>query len=110
MGLAILSVLSPQEITVAIVKKDTKAITKAPGVGPKVAERIILELKNKVNDIDVIPEEYGNFDTTDTENEAVLALVSLGYSQVEAKKAVGLVSGDLGVEGIIKEALKKLMR
>ncbi len=109
-GLAILSVLTPQEITVAIVKKDTKAITKAPGVGPKVAERIILELKNKVNDMEIIPEEYGNFDTTDTENEAVLALVSLGYSQAEAKKAVGLVSGNLSVEEIIKEALKKLMR
>lgn len=109
-GIAVLSSLTPSEISVAILKKDTKAITKSPGVGPKVAERIILELKNKVNDIDVIPEEYGTFDTTDTENEAVLALVSLGYSQVEAKKAVGLVSGDLGVEEIIKEALKKLMR
>ena len=109
-GLAILSVLTPQDIVVAIMKKDIKAITKAPGVGPKVAERIILELKNKIKDIDAIPEEYGNFDNSDTENEAVLALVSLGYSQAEAKKAVGLVSGDLGVEEIIKEALKKLMR
>lgn len=109
-GLAILSVLTPQDIVVAIMKKDIKAITKAPGVGPKVAERIILELKNKIKDIDAIPEEYGNFDNSDTENEAVLALVSLGYSQAEAKKAVGLVGGDLGVEEIIKEALKKLMR
>ena len=109
-GLAILSVLSPQEITVAIVKKDTKAITKAPGVGPKVAERIILELKNKINDIDIIPDEYTEFVETDTENEAVLALVSLGYSQTEAKKAVGVIGGNLGVEDIIKEALKKLMR
>lgn len=109
-GIAVLSSLTPSEISVAILKKDTKAFKKVPGVGPKVAERIILELKNKINDIDVIPEEYTSFVANDTENEAVLALVSLGYSQAEAKKAVGVVGGNLGVEDIIKEALKKLMR
>ena len=109
-ALAILSVATPPELALAIIQKNVKVITKAAGVGPKLAERVILELKNKIKNIDALPEEFAEAVVSDSGSEAVEALVALGYSEQEAKKAIGLLDGSLSVEETIKEALKKLMK
>ncbi len=110
-ALAILSVATPQALCSAIITKDIKIITKAAGVGPKLAERIILELKNKIKNMDALPDEFAeDIGVSDNAEEAVMALIALGYSQQEAKKAVGLGDKDLSVEEIVKKALLKLMK
>lgn len=109
-ALSILSVAKPSDIILAIMQKNIKIITKASGVGPKLAERVILELKNKIKNIDVIPEQYSGVEINDNSSEAVSALMVLGYSEQEAKKAVSSVGGDASLEDIVRESLKMLMK
>ncbi len=108
-GLGILSAISPSEFALAVVSGNVKEITKAPGVGPKVAQRIMLELKDKLKNAEIsqMPEGYGAF--SDDTDEAVSALMVLGYSRAEAKSALSKVD-EKGVEDSIKAALKLLMR
>ena len=109
-GLGILSSVSPSEFALSVVTGNVKAITKAQGVGPKMAQRIILELKDKLKSADVseMPEDYEAF--SDDTDEAVSALMVLGYSRSEAQKAISKAGTDGGVEQTIKQALKLLMR
>lgn len=106
-ALAILSVAEPQKIAAAVVCNDIKMITKASGVGPKLAQRVILELKDKLNAEDLELNEFEESIETvsDSKNEAVSALVSLGYSVNDAKNMVSKIAADLSVEEIIKKAL-----
>lgn len=114
-GIAILSELSPQKLILAIASSDTKAITRANGVGAKIAQRIILELKDKVTK-SMSAAEGGSaaslFDESkvndSTLSEAIAALVALGYSQSEAAQAVSGQDLSKPVDEIIKNALKKL--
>ncbi|MBR4030457.1 MAG: Holliday junction branch migration protein RuvA [Clostridia bacterium] len=107
-GLAIMSVFNPDSFIYAIINGDVKAIAKAQGVGPKLAQRIILELKDKFKGY-AVSEDREVFATVTSEtNEAVEALTSLGYTVNEATKAVTGLEGS--VEQIVGEALKKLMR
>lgn len=109
-GLSILSILTPSDIVSAIIMGDSKAFSKAPGIGGKTAQRIILELKNKVSDSDILPTDNGDdFLSIDSSNQAVAALMSLGYSSTDAKRAVISVEGAKSVEETIKLALKNLM-
>ena len=109
-ALSIMSVASVERLALAIVTGDTKTITKAAGVGPKVAQRVILELKDKIKTHDAIDSSsIQDIDTGDIKTEAVSALVVLGYSQQEANNAVSKSNGE-NVEDLVKEALKKLMR
>ena len=114
-AIAILSVNTPSKIAVSIVTGDVKAITKAQGIGPKIAQRVVLELKDKVgNDFltsGVEIEEVDVFnDDSNAKSEAISALVVLGYSANEAKKAVSKVDASINdVEEIIKASLKNLM-
>ena len=111
-AIAILSELSPNSLRVAISQSDTKTITRAQGVGPKMAQRIVLELKDKVGV--AIPDEDDNGvsvssgSSSDSKNEAVSALVALGYSQSEAQKAISNCDLTKDTEQIIKDALKYL--
>lgn len=109
-GTTILSSVNPQSFVVAVATGDAKAITKAQGVGPKLAARIILELKDKINkDGSVeIPESVSQGQSLEVNDEAVEALMVLGYSPSEAKKAVAGLTGT--VEEIIGIALKNLMK
>lgn len=113
-GIALLSAFSAQQISLYIAGNNPKALTAASGVGLKLAQRIILELKDKVaslpggTDDEVI--FVSNAVNNSNSKEAISALVSLGYSQSEASLAVGKCSSDLPVETIIKEALKYLSR
>lgn len=109
-ALSILSSATPEEVALAVVQKNAAIITRAQGVGPKLAERVILELKNKIKNEDLLPEGLSPAPTADTGNEVISALVALGYSEQEAKRAVGGLSENLNVEDAVKQALKNLMR
>jgi len=113
-ALAILSSMSPESFAMSVAAKDYKPITVTPGVGKKLAERIILELHDKIG--------AGSFSTPQAEligkaagskgnvQEAVSALMVLGYGQTEAVQAVSGAYEDDPVETIIKSALSKLAK
>lgn len=117
-GLAILSVMNAEDLRFAIMQGDAKAIAKAPGIGPKTAQRVILDLKDKIElDDSLIQREItqtagGNPLIVDTpqKQEAVEALVSLGYGQAESIKAVNQIENleNLDSGAILKAALKKM--
>lgn len=110
-ALAILSVMTPQQLVLAVITSDAKTLTKANGVGAKMAQRVILELKDKLKNVDIVPDDAFSEEilAEDSANEAVSALMVLGYSQQEAKKAVSKVDLTLSTEEIVKQALIKLM-
>ena len=115
-ALAILSVLDADSSRFAIVTGDAKAISKAPGIGAKTAERLILELKGKVQveDTQLGQEINQSGESGVGENvqkrEAVEALVSLGYGRAEAVKAVNAIEGIESMDSgtMLKAALKKM--
>lgn len=116
-ALAILSVLDADTLRFAILSGDAKAISKAPGIGAKTAERLILELKGKVKAEDTlvgreISENAAAAGSVDSpqKKEAVEALVSLGYGHAEAVKAVNAIEGieNLDSGAVLKAALKKM--
>lgn len=111
-ALSVMSVMSCEQFALAVITNDTKSITKAQGIGPKAAQRIILELKDKLKTTDALPESINetSLEQQNNQSEAVTALVVLGYSANEAKRAVSGVDSKLPVELIIKEALKILMK
>lgn len=112
-ALSILSVVSPGGLAAAIITNDAKTLTKASGVGAKMAQRVILELKDKLKNTEILSEDVADFDTgssTSSGSEAVSALMVLGYSQNDAKKAVAGVDQSLTTEEIITLALKKMMK
>lgn len=116
-ALAILSVLSTDDLRFAILGDDAKAIAKAPGVGAKTAQRVIIELKDKLSLEDAFEQKLANQaqkaelnPAIGVKNEAILALTSLGYSQSEALKVLqGIeISPDDQVEDVLKMALKQM--
>ena len=115
-ALGILSALSGDDLRFAILSGDSKAIAKAPGIGSKTAQRVILELKDKVSLEDAFETKTahiagGNVTVNGTvKNEAIQALVALGYSSSEAMKAVSQVeiSQEHKVEDVLKLALKHM--
>ena len=114
LGIAILSEFTAEKLTVFIASGDAKALTAAAGVGIKLAQRIVLELKDKVGAVSIGAAEdvkaIGNATAPTNTAEAVAALVSLGYSQSEASLAVGRLDGTLSTDELIKQALKSLAR
>lgn len=114
-GLAILSEFTADKIMLYIASGDAKSLTAAAGVGIKLAQRIILELKDKVGSISTGNASFdikavGNATTNTSSKEAIEALVSLGYSQSEASLAVGRLDPSLDTNELIKQALKSLAR
>lgn len=115
-ALAILSVMTTDDLRFAVLGDDAKAIAKAPGIGAKTAQRLILELKDKLSLEDAFAQrpEFAGEQTENrakgAKNEAVQALVALGYSSSEALKAInGLeITDDTDVEDILKAALKNM--
>jgi len=111
-AVAILSTVSPSKFALAVVTNDVNTIKQASGVGPKLAQRIILELKDKFKGADLsdMPGDEVVGGVFESGNEAVSALIVLGYSPNEAKRAVASVDPALELEEVIKLALKKLIR
>ena len=112
-GLAILSVMEPQRVALAISAGDHKAFKAATGVGPKLAQRIVLELKDKVAkgfvdgiSLEDVAGTAADIPVSQGSAQAIAALVSLGYSQSEAALAVAKIDAALPVEEIIKLALR----
>ena len=108
----ILSALTPEQFALAVISGDTKTITKAQGVGPKLAQRIALELKDKMSKIDVSGYEAVPVVTKKSSSldEAVSALIVLGYRKQDAVAAVEKCPPDLGVEDTVRAALRLLMK
>lgn len=115
-AIAILSELTPDKLAVCIASGDSKAITRAQGVGKKTAERVVLELKDKMGSISVSKQATGAvmnaLSVGDNSNaaEAVEALVALGYSQSDAATAVGVLDKSLTVDQMIRMGLKQLAK
>lgn len=116
-GLAILSVMDADELRYAIMSGDAKAISQAPGIGAKTAQRVILDLKDKITIDDVLifkeisATANGSFHIDSIQKqEAVEALVSLGYGQAESAKAVNAIEGieNMDSGAILKAALKRM--
>ena len=110
-ALSILSVTTPAKFALAVITNDVKTITKASGVGPKMAQRVILELKDKMktDELEIDLEDESDDILSDNRSEAISALVVLGYSSNDAQKAVKGIDGTLSVEEIIKKALAGLL-
>lgn len=114
-GLALLSVASPQKLASAIITGDEKLLTKASGVGPKAAKRVILELKDKIDnealglsaEIDDAPAREAVI--IGSKAEAMSALTVLGYNAQEAKTVLAKLDESLSTEEMIKKALAQLM-
>ena len=115
-ALGILSALSPDDLRLAILTGDAKAISKAPGVGAKTAQRIILDLKDKVSAEEMLASVADTEERTsvplmpEAGREAATALVALGYSNLEASKAVKNVqiTEDMDAEAVLRASLKYL--
>lgn len=117
-ALGILAGLTADELRFAVLSDDVKTLSRAPGIGKKTAQKLILELKDKLNAEEAfelklahVQEEAGSeAAAADGSGEAVEALVALGYSSTQALQAVRKVSGITAddVEGILKAALKNL--
>lgn len=117
-GLSILSQLSPDDLRFAVMANDAKTISSAPGIGKKTAEKLIIELKDKLSIEDVLNKAVENETATTVTNagneiqaEAVQALVALGYGSTESMKAVKkvLLDENTTVEDVLKQALKNMM-
>jgi len=111
-ALAVLSELSPEQIALAAASGDSKSFARANGVGPKLAQRMVLELKDKVssisttNGVSEMVEAAGVVSASKNAQEAVSALTVLGYSQSEAAAAVGRFDSALPVEELIRLSLR----
>lgn len=116
-GLAILSAMSADDLRFAIISGDAASISKAPGIGKKTAERVILDLKDKISIEDtLVQKEIHQYSDSNgrgdqqAKNEAVEALTALGYSATDALHAVKAVQieDDMDVETVLKLALKNM--
>ena len=112
-GLALLSIAAPEKLSTAIVTGDEKLLTKASGIGPKAAKRIILELKDKIDNaelgIDVSDVTDENEVIMESRAEALSALTVLGYNAHDAKNVLLKLDASLSTEELIKKALTQLM-
>ena len=116
-ALSILSSSTPETLAMSIITGDEKALTVAPGIGKKIAQRVILELKDKLAKGQIAPggESYGGTGVTvipeNKSSEAAAALAVLGYSTAEIGAALkGIDLEALSLEEIIKQALKKMVK
>ena len=117
-ALAILSVMTPDDLRFAVLGEDDKTIAKAPGIGKKSAQRLIIELKDKMSLEEAFAlkteheaiKQAENSPMHSVKNEAVQALVALGYSSAEAMKAVNgiAITEETTVEEVLKTALKQM--
>jgi holliday junction DNA helicase RuvA len=119
LALAVLSVMAPEDLASAISRCDTERIDAVPGVGAKVAERIVRELRDKIAGLSAIASELqgpaavnGNGQAGSITEDAVSALVNLGYRPAEAKRAVdavGEIPSDEGLESLIRRSLAVIL-
>lgn len=113
-ALGLLSALRPDDLRLSIISGDVKAISRAPGIGSKTAQRLILDLKDRISVDEMIPRQEAALEAKsrgglgEAGNEAVSALVALGYSAMEASRAVRQVeiTESMTTEDVLKASLK----
>jgi Holliday junction DNA helicase RuvA len=114
LALAILSTLSADELQRSVASADKVMVARAPGVGPKLAERIVRELKDKVGGIALGPTSPAAVPAAGAANDAVSALTNLGFRPAEASAAVASANDELGdgasLDALVRLALKKAAR
>lgn len=111
-ALSLLSISNAEKLKYAIISEDEKTIVKAPGIGKKTAQRIILELKDKIKPqelLEQVSDDNGELTNENTSKEAKEALMALGYSEKESLRALNQVNLNDSLENIIKYCLKYLM-
>ena len=117
-GLSILSQMSPDDLRFAVMANDAKTIAKAPGIGKKTAEKLIIELKDKLDIEDVLNRDVEGVNvvssvsaSNEVQAEVIQALVALGYGSTEATKVVKKVAitEDTTVEDLLKVALRNMV-
>ncbi len=109
LALSVLSVLAPSDVAAAIVTNNAAAFDRVPGMGRKTAQRVLLELKERVETSEMFGGE-NKLDAPDIRTEAVAALVALGYDGLAAGKAVTAVEKAENVEALITAALRNLAK
>ncbi len=112
-ALAILSSLTPDRVALAIASQDVKEFTKIKGVGAKIAQRIVMELKDKIaGDYSYLSSQAADISgiasPSSNVSDALQALVMLGYSQTDAAACLSKLDGSLGADELIKKALREL--
>lgn len=111
LALSILSTYTPYELSNYIVNNDSNSISKASGIGKKTAERIIVELRDKVEQYAFIKADNGYQGESHSNYEALDALIALGYNRQEAENALSTINtNNLSTEDVLKKALKLLMK
>ena len=115
LGRDILSNIQPGPLAQALAHGDLQKLSTIPGIGKKTAERLVLELKDKISRLDMssLPaSEVREIPADDVSEDVISALLNLGYKEPQVRKALaGLdASGDASVEGLLKQALKTLMK
>ncbi len=116
-GLSILSKLTPDDLRFAVLSGDAKAISAAPGIGKKTAEKLIIELKDKlsmddvIQNVEAVEEISGQSGVSQIQTDAIQALTALGYGNTESLRAVKQVeiAENTDVETVLKQALKYMM-
>ncbi|MBP5294562.1 MAG: Holliday junction branch migration protein RuvA [Lachnospiraceae bacterium] len=116
-ALQVLSTLRPNDLVAAILSEDAKSIARAPGIGQKTAQKVVLELRDKVSGMPVsdLSSISGTAKTVayaenDTKHDVILALTELGFSGSEAYKAVAQLPDDLDASKMLNLALKSIAR
>lgn len=109
LALAVLSILTPSDVAGAIVTNNAAAFDRVPGMGRKTAQRVLLELKERVEASEMLGGNANN-DAPDIRSEAVAALVSLGYDGLAAGKTVAAIEKAESVEALITAALRKMAK
>lgn len=114
-AIGILSTITPDDLRFAVLSDDVKAICAAPGIGAKTAQKLIIELKDKLKledafEMKMAHNESETVSGTDARSDTIQALMALGYGRSEAVKAVSMIDGLDGKdsEALLKEALRKL--
>ena len=110
-ALAILSTLSPQELLTCMINEDVSQLCKVPGIGKKTAQRLVVEMKDRLEkefaDVE-FDNSAGSGSSNADRNDAIAALVSLGYKNTDAAKVVKGLPNDLSSEELIRQALRSL--
>ncbi len=112
-AMAILSALNPEQFTLAVVSDDAKAISSAQGIGLRTAQKIILELRDKLGsaELPAVSVKGATSSVSSAVKDALMTLEALGYSKSEAMKALSFEGSDtLQVEELIRHALKRLTK
>lgn len=116
-ALQVLSTLRPNDLVAAILSEDAKSIARAPGIGQKTAQKVVLELRDKVSGMPVSDlssvsgtQKAVAYAENDTKHDVILALTELGFSGSEAYKAVAQLPDDLDASRMLNLALKSIAR